>query len=149
MQLSLAQDASYAFSRFTDDPFENPDFLKFGSSDRRSLGKLQYLSDWLELWLLCGAAARACGGNFTIYLQSVIVSIADMQYDPMLYPRVENFLPSNGDVPDEDDDRKGLNDSSYELPNPLSSEYFVFIKNIDDEERSALVRAFLAHSVSQ
>jgi hypothetical protein len=147
MQLSIAQSASYSFSVFTDDIFENPDFLKSGSSDRRSLGNLRYLSDWLELWLLCGAASRACGGDFTIYLQSVIVSIADMQYDPNLYPKVEKLLPSNGEILD--DDRRGLNDPNYELPDPLSSEYFTFVNNIDDEEQTALVRAFLARSVSQ
>lgn len=147
MQFSIAQSAARSFSSFTDAHFENSDLALWAGPDTHWTNGFKYLSDELDLWLLSGAAHDVCSRRYDVFLQAVIIVIANKPYDAALYPDWESLLPPSSQMNREKDHTVALDEDEYDLPNFLSTEYFDFVGCLTDEQRKARIEVLLNATV--
>jgi hypothetical protein len=150
MQFSLAQRVVYEIDSFITHPGEV--WLPDGKT-LDWLEPLEYLSDWLYVWLLLGGSKR-CLDDFGIYMQAVVVAAAERERFPDHFqPDVSYALPSlKGIFPpatqplvnSDDPDTRGYQSSPmYLMPLSLTPEFFRWSARLDSENAQALIGQFI------
>jgi len=101
------------------------------------LGRLTYITDYLQLWILSRHAHRVCHGRFTVYLQAAFIMIG-MMADHDMKPKPGMGILPNGCDQSDDVDAWMPGSDAFCYPIALTEAYF---RKIGSTKRSARLDA--------
>jgi len=151
MQYNSAQTAANEFFSFTFDPWDYYPKIDQEEADLQEWQqKLEFVSDFLELWLLTGRAHEACIGKFGIYAHAVSLIFAELDAHPTFYPGADRipFLPPTPPQfrgPSIEVEGDFVVAPSFVLPGSLTRERFKETALYSPKQRRYRIKQFLAN----
>jgi hypothetical protein len=148
MQFSIAQCAAQGFAQFrwaTNDVLEG--YLGSKLSEKLPVRpiNLDYVSDWLHLWLLSGLAHFECANDPLIYTNAVALTYVEYGMHRESFERVEAAPPAPVALIKSTAAREEFTVSSPELPIPmaLTPAGFEITRRLTKSDRRSWVLAFV------